>query len=151
MVELCDGWYVLNIGDSSEKYMQLRSIAKQLGLNMEVEIGENFITRKVETNKKARKRDKKLLVKFPNGTFAAGENPIDTLIEAIYLIGPDIIKRKELEWMGKPIVTLTKVYNGQVQVGQNLWLIVPGTTADKCRLLRAISTQMKLNLEVTII
>lgn len=149
--DLVDGWHVIMVGGTSGRYLQLRSIAQQLKINMEVEIGENFITQKVATNLAGRKRDNKLLVRFPDGTFVAGDNPIDTLLETIWKIGPDVIKRKELEWMGKPVVTLTKVYNGQVQVGKNLWLNVPGSTADKCRILRAISTQMRLNLDVNII
>ena len=151
MKEVCDGWYVVMTGGTSGKYIQLRSIATQLGINMEVELGNNFITQKIKTDFSDRKRDKKLLVKFSNGESVVGENPACSLIEAIRLIGPENIRRKELEYKGKPIITLAKQFNGQVQVGQNLWLTVPMQTKDKYKMLRIIDVMMKLGIEVSII
>ena len=151
MKEVCDGWYVIMTGGTPGKYIQLKSIAKQLGINMEVEVGDDFITQKVETNLSKRKADDKLLVKFPDGSYAAGENPIDTLIDAIWQIGAENIRRKELEYKGKPIITLTKQFNGQVQVGERMWLTVPSQTKDKYQMLRTINLMMKLGLEITII
>ena len=151
MKEVCDGWYIVITGGTSGQYIQLRSIAQQLGINMEVELGDNFITQKVAVNLSGRKIDDKLLVKFPNGEFVAGENPIDTLIDAIWLIGPENIRRKELDYKGKPIITLTKQYNGQVQVGNDLWLTVPSQTKDKYKMLRIIDIMLKLKLEISII
>ena len=63
------------------------SIKKQLGSSMEVEMGSNFITSEAKVVQKSKKKDDKLLVKFPDGEYAAGENPIDTLIDAIWQIG----------------------------------------------------------------
>ena len=151
MKEVCDGWYVIMVGGTSGRYLQLRSIAQQLGINLEVEIGDNFITEKVKTTQNHKKRDDKLLVKFPNGEYAAGENPIDTLIDAIWQIGPENISRKELMYKGKPIITLSKQFNGQVQVDKNLWLTVPGLTKDKYKMLRIIDAMMRLGLEINII
>ena len=151
MKEVCDGWYVIMTGGTPGRYIQLKSIAKQLGINMEVELGEDFITQKAETNLSKRKRDDKLLVKFPDGSYAAGENPIDTLIDAVWQIGVENIRRKELEYKGKPIITLTKQFNGQVQVGGRMWLTVPSQTKDKYQMLRTINLMMKLGLEITII
>lgn len=151
MKEVCDGWYVVMVGGTSGRYIQLRSIAQQLGINMEVELGDNFITQKAKTDLSSRKRDNKLLVKFPNGEYAAGDNPIDTLIDAIWQIGPENIRRKELQYKGKPIITSSKQFNGQVQVGNNMWLTVPGQTKDKYQMLRIISIMMKLDLEIAII
>ncbi|MBQ8968891.1 MAG: hypothetical protein IJ064_04055 [Bacteroidaceae bacterium] len=82
--DLGNGWYVILSGGTSEKYLQLRSIAKQLGLNMEVEIGDDFITQKLGIKNSGRKKDNKLLVQFPDRTFVAGENPIDSLLESIW-------------------------------------------------------------------
>ncbi len=151
MKELCDGWYVVMTGGTSGRYIQLRSIAQQLGINMEVELGDNFITTKAKTEHTRAKRDDKLLVKFPSGEYAAGENPIDTLIDAIWQIEPEKILRKELEYKGKPIITLSKKFNGQVQVGKNYWLTVPGTTKEKYKMLSIINLMMKLGLEITLI
>ncbi len=151
MEDLGNGWYIVSTGGTSGKYLHLRSIAKQLGINMEVEIGEDFITQKATTNLKGRKRDNKLLVKFPDGSFSAGENPIDTLLDAIWKIGVDNIARKGIEFVGKPVITYSQLYNGQVQVDKNKWLKVLGTTKDKYKLLCFISSQMKLGLEVNMI
>jgi len=151
MKPVVDGWYVNTQSDTQQKYMQLISIKSQLGLNMEVEIGTGFITSDAKVVQKSKKKDDKLLVKFPNGEYAAGDNPIDTLIDAIWQIGPDNIRRKELMFKDKPIITLSKQYNGQIQVGQNYWLNVPNLTKDKYKMLRIIDVMMKLGLEVMII
>ena len=118
---------------------------------MEVEIGDNFITQKASRDLSGRKRDDKLLVKFPDGTFVAGENPIDTLLDVVWKIGPENIRRKELMFKDKQIITLSKMYNGQVQVGKNMWLTVPSQTKDKYKLLRFLDMMMRLGLEVNII
>ena len=151
MKPVCDGWYINAQSDTGQKYMQLTSIKSQLGIAMEVEMGTGFITSDAKVVQKSKKKDDKLLVKFPNGEYAAGENPIDTLIDAIWQIGPDNIRRKELTFKDKPIITLSKQYNGQVQVGQNLWLTVPNQTKDKYKMLRIIDVMMKLGLEISII
>ena len=151
MKPIADGWLVNTQSDTRQKYMQLISIKSQLGIEMEVELGMNFITSDVKVEQKSKKKDDKLLVKFPNGEYAAGENPIDTLIDAIWQIGPENIRRKELEYKGKPIITLSKQFNGQIQVGQNYWLTVPGLTKDKYKMLRIIDVMMKLGLEISII
>ena len=151
MKPVCDGWYINAQSDTGQKYMQLTSIKSQLEIAMEVEMGTGFITSDAKVIQKSKKKDDKLLVKFPNGEYAAGENPIDTLIDAIWQIGPDNIRRKELMFKDKPIITLSKQYNGQVQVGQNLWLTVPNQTKDKYKMLRIIDVMMKLRLEISII
>ncbi len=151
MKPVVDGWYVNIQSDTQQKYMQLISIKTQLGLKMEIELGTDFITSDMKVVQKSKKKDDKLLVKFPNGEYAAGENPIDTLIDAIWQIGPDNIRRKELTFKDKPIITLSKQYNGQVQVGQNYWLTVPNQTKDKYKMLRIIDVMMKLGLEISII
>lgn len=151
MKPVCDGWYINAQSDTGQKYMQLTSIKSQLGIAMEVEMGTGFITSDAKVVQKSKKKDDKLLVRFPNGEYAAGENPIDTLIDAIWQIGPDNIRRKELTFKDKPIITLSKQYNGQVQVGQNLWLTVPIQTKDKYKMLRIIDVMMKLGLEISII
>ena len=133
MKPVCDGWYVNTQSDTGQKYMQLISIKSQLGIAMEIEVGSDFITSEAKVVQKAKKTGDKLLVKFPNGEYAAGENPIDTLIDVIWQIGPENVRRRELMFKGKPIITLSKLYNGQVQVGKNFWLTVPGQTKEKKR------------------
>lgn len=151
MKPVCNGWYVNAQSDTGQKYMQLISIKTQLGIAMEVEMGSDFITSDAKVVQKSKKAGDKLLVKFPNGEYAAGMNPIDTLIDAIWQIGPENIRRKELMFKGKSIITMSKQYNGQVQVGQNYWLTVPNTTKEKYKMLRIIDVMMKLGLEITLI
>ncbi len=151
MKPVCDGWFVNAQSDTGQKYMQLMSIKSQLNLNIEVEIGTDFITSDEKIVQKTKKRDNKLLVKFPNGEYIGGENPINTFLDTIWTIGVDEIKRKELEYCGKPLITFAKLYNGQVQVGENRWLTIPSQTKDKLKMLRVISLALRLNLEVSII
>lgn len=151
MKPVVDGWYINAQSDTQQKYMQLISIKNQLGIDMVVEVGADFITSDAKIEQKSKKRDDKLLVKFPNGEYAAGENPIDTLIDAIWQIGPENIRRKELTYKDKPIITLSKQYNGQIQVGKNFWLTVPNQTKDKYKMLRIIDVMLKLGLEISII
>ena len=151
MKPVCDGWYVNTQSDTGQKYMQLISIKSQLGIAMEIEVGSGFITSDAKVVQKSKKATDDLLVKFPNGYYAAGENPIDTLIDAVWQIGPENIRRKELMFKGKSIITMSKQYNGQVQVGQNFWLTVPNSTKEKYQMLRIIDVMMKLGLEITLI
>lgn len=151
MKPVCDGWYVNAQSDTGQKYMQLTSIKKQLNLNIEVEMGADFITSDVKVVQKSKKRDNKLLVKFPDGEYIGGENPIDTFLETIWKIGVDELKRKGIEYCGKPMVTFSKQFIGQVQVGENRWLTIPPQTKDKLKMLRVISSTMRLGLEISII
>lgn len=151
MKPLKDGWYVNTQSDTDQKYMQLRSIAKQLNIQWEIEVGTDFITSEVKVKQKPKKRDKKLLVKFPDGEYVAGDNPIDTFLQTIWKIGVDNIRRKSLEYKGKPLITLTKQYNTQIQVDANRWLTIPPQTRDKYMYLKIIDSMMRLGLEVSII
>ena len=149
MRPLVDGWYVNAQGDSWQKYMQLLAIKNQLDLQMDVEIGTDFVTSDTKEALPSKKKDNKIFVKLPDGEYVAGSNPIDTLIETIGEIGPENIWRKELTFANKPIITSMKKYGNQVQVGKNLWLTVPGQTKDKYKLLCLINSMMRLGLEVS--
>lgn len=151
MKPVIDGWYINAQSDTGQKYMQLMSIKSQLGLNMEIEVGTEFITSDKRVEQKSKKRDNKLLVKFPDGEFIGETNPIDTFINTIWKIGIDEIYKKEIKISGKNLITTSKTYNGQVQVNTNRWLTVPNTTKDKYKSLRIIGAYMHINLEVTII
>ena len=148
--EVCDGWNVITAGDAGERFIKLRSIAEQLGINMKVEIGDNFITTKTPTKQTRKKPVSKLKVIFPDDSYLNGENPIDTFIETVKKIGPENIKRKEIEYQGKPVITYSKVHNSQVQV-ENYWVTVPGTTKEKSKMLHFLSLKMKQGLKVELI
>lgn len=151
MKPLCNGWYVNAQSDTAQKVLQLTSIKNQLNLDINIEMGTDFITSEEKVVQKQRKRDNKLLVKFPDGEFVGEENPIDTFLQTIWKIGIDDIMRKEIQYSGKPLITLSKQFNGQVEVGKSRWLMIPPQTKDKYKMLRVISSLMRLNLEVSMI
>lgn len=151
MKPVIDGWYVNTQSDTHQKYMQLTSIKNQLGLQMEIELGTDFITSDAKVPQKSKKRDTKLLVKFPDGEFIGGENPIDTYLETIWKIGVEEIFRKGLEYSGKTLITTRKQYNGQVQIGKDYWLTIPPQTKDKFKMLRILDAVMRLKIEVSMI
>ena len=151
MKPLKDGWYVNAQSDTEQKYIQLKSIAKQLNIPLEVEVGQDFITSDVKVKQKSPKRDTKLLVKFPDGEYVAGDNPVDTFLQTIWKIGIEEIRRKGLEYKGKPLITTTKQFNGQIQIDASRWLTIPPLTIDKYKLLRVIDSMMRTKLEITMI
>ena len=151
MKPVCDGWYANMQSDTGQKYMQLVSIKTLLGIDMEVEMGTDFITSDAKAVQRQKRKDIKLLVKFPDGEYVGGENPIDTFIDTIWKIGVEEVKRRGIEYCGKPLITTVKQYNGQIQVGENRWLTIPPQTKDKAKMLVVINAVMRLNLEVSII
>ena len=151
MKPLKDGWYVNAQSDTDQKYIQLKSIAKQLNIPLEVEVGQDFITSDVKVKQKSPKRDTKLLVKFPDGEYVAGDNPVDTFLQTIWKIGIEEIRRKGLEYKGKPLITTTKQFNGQIQIDANRWLTIPPQTIDKYKMLRVMDSMMRTKLEIAMI
>ena len=151
MKPIMDGWFVNTQSDTEQKFLQLCSINDKLNLGLIVEIGTNFeITDKpIGKQKKSAKND--LLVKFPDGEFIAGENPVDTYIQSIWKIGIDELQRKELFISNKKLITRTHLYNNQIQVGVNQWLTVPNGTKDKVKTLRYIAAIMHVSLNISIL
>ena len=151
MMPLNDGWYVNTCSSTSEKYMQLKSISNQLNLNLEIELGYDFIS--IEENRKISNKAPKsnLLVKFPDGEYVAEPSSLDTYLQTIWKIGIDRIQRTGVEYGRKSLITFSKMYNGQIEVGKSQWLLAPGTTKDKYKVLDLINATLRLNLQITII
>ena len=57
MVPLTDGWWVNTQSDSSQKYLQLRSVKTKLGLDYEVQLAEEFDEYNEAAKQKSRKQD----------------------------------------------------------------------------------------------
>ena len=57
--------------------------------------------------------------------------------------------RKGAQYSGKPLITSTKQYNGQIEIGEKRWLMIPPQTKDKLKTLIIISATLHLSLEVT--
>ena len=149
MKPVCNGWYLNTQSNSDTKFLQLNAINEQLSLGLKIELGEDFIAQD-NPNKEKRTRTKgEILVKLPDGQCFANNSITNTFLEVIRGIGIDKIKQKELTWCGKPLITTSKMFNGQVQIDNERWIIVPNTTKDKVKLLRVIGAMLRINIEIT--
>ena len=149
MKPVCNGWYLNTQSNSDTKFLQLNAINEQLSLGLKIELGEDFIAQD-SPNKEKRTRTKgEILVKLPDGQCFANNSITNTFLELIREIGIDKIKQKELTWCGKPLITTSKMFNGQVQIDNERWIIVPNTTKDKVKLLRVIGAMLRINMEIT--
>ena len=149
MKPVCNGWYLNTQSNSDTKFLQLNAINEQLSLGLKIELGEDFIAQD-NPNKEKRTRTKgEILVKLPDGQCFANNSITNTFLEVIRGIGIDKIKKKELSWCGKPLITTSKMFNGQVRIDNERWIIVPNTTKDKVKLLRVIGAILRINIEIT--
>lgn len=149
MKPVCNGWYINTQSNSDTKFLQLNAINEQLSLGLKIELREDFVAQD-NPNKEKRTRTKgEILVKLPDGQCFANNSITNTFLEVIRGIGIDKIKQKELTWCGKPLITTSKMFNGQVQIDNERWIIVPNTTKDKVKLLRVIGAMLRINIEIT--
>ena len=149
MKPVCNGWYLNTQSNSDTKFLQLNAINEQLSLGLKIELGEDFVAQD-NPNKEKRTRTKgEILVKLPDGQCFANNSITNTFLELIREIGIDKIKQKELTWCGKPLITTSKMFNGQVRIDNERWIIVPNTTKDKVKLLRVIGAILRINIEIT--
>ena len=149
MKPVCNGWYLNTQSNSDTKFLQLNAINEQLSLGLKIELGEDFIAQD-NPNKEKRTRTKgEILVKLPDGQCFANNSITNTFLELIREIGIDKIKQKELTWCGKPLITTSKMFNGQVRIDNERWIIVPNTTKVKVKLLRVIGAMLRINMEIT--
>ena len=149
MKPVCDGWYLNTQSNSDTKFLQLNAINEQLSLGLKIELREDFVAQDNPNKERRTKTKDKLLVKFPDGQYFANNSATDTFLEVIWEIGVDKIKQKEMSWCGKPLITTSKMFNGQVQIDNQRWIIVPNTTKDKVKLLRVIGAILRINMEIT--
>lgn len=149
MKPVCNGWYLNTQSNSDTKFLQLNAINEQLSLGLKIELREDFVAQD-NPNKEKRTRTKgEILLKLPDGQCFANNSITNTFLEVIREIGIDKIKQKELTWCGKPLITTSKMFNGQVRIDNERWIIVPNTTKDKVKLLRVIGAMLRINMEIT--
>lgn len=125
MKSIGEGWYVNTQSDSNQKYMQLVSIKQQLGLDWKVEVGADFTPSDDKVPQRKKREAQRLMVKFPDGTCICEANPVDTFVHTIKKVGVELLMRKETQYSGKPLITSTKQYNGQIEIGEKQWLMIP--------------------------
>lgn len=149
MKPVCNGWYLNTQSNSDTKFLQLNAINEQLSLGLKIELGEDFVAQDNPNKEKHTRTKGEILVKLPDGQCFANNSITNTFLEVIRGIGIDKIKQKELTWCGKPLITTSKMFNGQVQIDNERWIIVPNTTKDKVKLLRVIGAMLRINMEIT--
>lgn len=145
MCSINDGWYVNTQSDTSTKYRQLLIINDQLKLGLTIDMSSDF---KGERVKRGEKKMTILQVTFPDGTTIGESNTLDTYLQCLWKLGIDQIKKKNLEYGGKYLITSTKLYNSQVQVDSNRWVTVPNSPKDKAKILRVISIVLQQKLDI---
>lgn len=151
MKPICDGWYLNAQSNSDSKFLQLKAINDQLNLGLKIELGDDFETQEeLEKEKRSKSKDK-LLIKMPDGEYIANDSALETFLEAVWQLGIDEIRKKELSWGGNPLITRTKIANNQMQVDSDRWIIVPNTTRDKVKLLRVIGAMLHVKMEINVI
>lgn len=151
MKPVCGGWYLNAQSNTDQKYIQLRSISESLKLDLKLEIGENLETDDPLPKSGKSRAKQNIVVKFPDGETITNQNALETYLASIRKIGLDTIMRKALEWGGLPVISNFRQSARQLPVAPNRWAAIPTTTKDKAKLLKAISSKLKLPLEVTIL
>lgn len=151
MKPICGGWYLNTQSNSDCKYLQLSAINDQLGLRLKIEIGSNFETQEEPNREKRTKSKDKLLIRMPDGEYIGNNSAQETFLEVVWQLGIDEIRKKDLSWGGNPLITTTKLFNNQIQVDRDRWIIVPNMTRDKAKLLRVIGAMLHIKMDISII
>ena len=145
METLCDGWYV-NIGGSTHtKYMRLKSISEKLNLGLIIDKSDDFVGEKVSRGSKGVSF---LQVTFPDGTVIGESNMTETFFETVIKIGIDRVEKLNLAHNKKNLITTTQQYSSQIQIAQNRWLLVPGGTKDKVKMLNVMNVMLHLGMNI---
>ena len=91
---------------------------------------------------------KKLMVKFPNGTIICNDNVEDTYIDALWEFDPDSIILNRICFNGISIITSENTKDGRVQVGVNQWAYVPSLITNIKKVLEIISKTLNIEVEI---
>ena len=145
MEPLGNGWYVNTQSDTDQKYRQLYTIGQQLGLDLQIDMSADI---KGERVHRGTKNIAVLEVTFEDGTVIAEENPADTFMQCIWKIGIEDIQRKNIQHGGNPLITNSLQFRGQVQIDVDKWLIIPGPTKMKVKVLKVIGAMLNVKMEI---
>lgn len=145
MEPIGDGWFVNTQGDTSNHYAQLMIINNQLNLGLQIDMSSDIKGERVSRGSKGMAV---LEVTFPDNTVIGEENTGETYMQCIWHIGIDAVRKLNLKHGGKDLITPTNIYKGQVQIGENRWLIVPGALRDKVKILRVIGLMMHIRMDI---
>lgn len=145
MESLGDGWYV-NIGGSTHtKYMRLKSISEKLNLGLIIDKSDDFKGEKVSRGSKGVSF---LQVSFPDGTVIGESNTTETFFETIIKIGIERVEKLNLIYNKKNLITSSQQYSSQIQIAKDKWLLVPGSTKDKVKMLNVMNVVLHLGIKI---
>ena len=148
MESLCDGWYV-NVGGSTHtKYMRLKSISERLNFGLIIDKSDDFKGEKVSRGSKGVSF---LQVTFPDGTVIGESNTTETFFETIIKIGIERVEKLNLTYNQKNLITSSQKYSSQVQIAKDKWLVIPGSTKDKVKMLNVINVVLHLGINIEFI
>lgn len=138
MEPIGNGYYVNTLGNTSNKYIQLKSIASQLGLDMQVLLVS-------EQKGKVTRRESftvdKIYVYLPNNIVINEETPNLTFIECIKKVSVSKVEKLGLKTGSNDLIVASKDVNShrlQVEIEKGKWVNMPGNLKDKVKILKVI-------------
>lgn len=148
-----DTWFLMAQGDTQQKYMQMRSVIQQLGLDVKVELGdfETLEPVNVQKSEVKKRRKSKMEVTVGGKTFTHGSDNISTILDVVEHIGVEKVKKTGIKVGKFPIVTSVRKANNQTETSTGEWLTVPTPIKDKYKILRVISSMTHTPMEIKII
>ena len=91
---------------------------------------------------------KKLMVKFPDGTIISNDDAEETYIDALWEFDPDSIMLNHICYNGISIITSKNTRGERVQVGVNQWAYVPSLSTNIIKVLETISKALNIEVEI---
>ena len=91
---------------------------------------------------------KKLMVKFPDGTIISNDDVEETYIDALWEFNPDSIMLNHICFDGISIITSKNTRDERVQVGVNQWAYVPSLSTNIIKVLETISKALNIEVEI---
>ena len=148
MMPLTDGWWVNTQSDSSQKYLQLRSVKTKLGLDYEVQLAEEFDEYNEAATQKSRKQDL-ICVYYSEDEFIHAPHNEDVFVKTVERIGAERIMHRCIEFLGKEVVTRYNKYPKQRKLDCGLWVTIPQSSKDMRHSLEYIDNKLKIGLKVS--
>lgn len=140
-----EDWYVNTQGNTYNRYSQLVSINNQLNLGLQIDLSSDIKGERVERGSKGMSV---LEVTFPDHTVIGEESTSETFMQCIWHLGIDAVRKLNLMYGGKDLITAANLYKGQVQIGDNRWLVIPASLKDKVKILRVISAMLHIKMDI---
>lgn len=146
MEPIGDGWYANIQGNTYNRYSQLVSINNQLNLGLQIDLSSDIKGQRIARGSKGMTV---LEVTFPDLTVIGEKSTSETFMQCIWHLGIDAVRKLNLKYGGKDLITSANLYKGQVQIDENRWLVIPALLKDKVKILRVISALLHIKMDIT--